>query len=229
MQIPADAVNKAQISRLMAGHLTEADGISWIQVHPLFLYESIWCLALFLILLLYTKHRKYPGEIFLRYLAGYSLGRAGIEFLLPEPVTVPGTEIPVFSCVLLVLAVMFGIMASVRRSLTKKRERHRARRREEKRAVLNYDDIQTYEDVSHEFMGTDITDEIKETEEKEVPEDAEVEEKTDQRVSAGSGSRTEEVESEKTETEDTELPQKAERDDPEQGRPSKMSEGKPEA
>ena len=96
MQIPADAVNKAQISRLMAGHLTEADGISWIQVHPLFLYESIWCLALFLILLLYTKHRKYPGEIFLRYLAGYSLGRAGIEFLLPEPVTVPGTEIPVF-------------------------------------------------------------------------------------------------------------------------------------
>ena len=91
----------------------------------------------------------------------YSLGQAGIEFLLPEPVTVPGTEIPVFSCVLLVLAVMFGIMASVRRSLTKKRERHRARRREEKRAVLNYDDIQTYEDVSHEFMGTDITDEIK--------------------------------------------------------------------
>lgn len=229
MQIPADAVNKAQISRLMAGHLAEADGISWIQVHPLFLYESIWCLALFLILLLYTKHRKYPGEIFLRYLAGYSLGRAGIEFLLPEPVTVPGTEIPVFSCVLLVLAVMFGITASVRRSLTKKRERHRARRREEKRAVLNYDDIQTYEDVSHEFMGTDITDEIKETEEKEVPEDAEVEEKTDQRVSAGSGSRTEEVESEKTETEDTELPQKAERDDPEQGRPSQMSEGKPEA
>ena len=111
----------------------------------------------------------------------------------------------------------------------KKRERHRARRREEKRAVLNYDDIQTYEDVSHEFMGTDITDEIKETEEKEVPEDAEADEKSEQGVSAGSGSRTEEVESEKTETEDTELPQKAERDDPEQGRPSQMSEGKPEA
>ena len=40
MQIPADAVNKAQISRLMAGHLTEADGISWIQVHPCLLYTS---------------------------------------------------------------------------------------------------------------------------------------------------------------------------------------------
>lgn len=142
--------------------------------------------------------------------------------------TVPGTEIPVFSCVLLVLAVMFGITASVRRSLTKTGKAQSPQERG-KRAVLNYDDIQTYEDVSHEFMGTDITDEIKETEEKEVPEDAEVEEKTDQRVSAGSGSRTEEVESEKTETEDTELPEKAERDDPEQGRPSKMSEGKPEA
>lgn len=229
MQIPADAVNRAQISELMAGHLSEADGISWIQVHPLFLYESIWCLVLFLILMLYTKHRKYPGEILLRYLAGYSLGRAGIEFLRPDPITVPGTEIPILVCVLLVLAVTFGVTASVRRSLTKKRERYRARRREEKRAVLNYDDIQTYEDVSHEFMGTDIKEENKETEEKEVPEDAEADEKSEQGVSAGSDSRTEEAESEKAETEDTELSEKAERNDPEQGGPSQMSEGKPEA
>lgn len=229
MQIPADAVSRAQISELMAGHLSETDGISWIQVHPLFLYESIWCLVLFLILLLYTKHRKYPGEILLRYLAGYSLGRAGIEFLRPDPITVPGTEIPILVCVLLVLAVTFGITASVRRSLTKKRERYRARRREEKRAVLNYDDIQTYEDVSHEFMGTDIKEENKETEEKEVPEDAEADEKSEQGVSAGSDSRTEEAESEKAETEDTELSEKAERNDSEQGGPSQMSEGEPEA
>ena len=62
-----------------------------------------------------------------------------------------------------------------------------------------------------------------------IRDSAEADEKSEQGVSAGSGSRTEEVESEKTETEDTELPQKAERDDPEQGRPSQMSEGKPEA
>lgn len=229
MQIPADAVGRAQISELMTDHLAEADGISWIQVHPLFLYESIWCLVLFLVLLLYTKHRKYPGEILLRYLAGYSLGMAGIEFFRPEPMIVPGTEIPVLTCILLALAVILGITASVRRSLTKKRERHRARRREEKRAVLNYDDIQTYEDVSHEFMGTDTTEENKKTEEKEVPEDAEMDEKTEQGVSAGSDSRTEEAESEKAETEDTDMPEKAERNDPEQGRHSQMSEGKPEA
>ena len=50
-------------------------------VHPCFLHESIWCVIGFLLILLYKKHRKFDGEIFLFYTAWYGAGRAVIEGL----------------------------------------------------------------------------------------------------------------------------------------------------
>ena len=50
-------------------------------VHPCFLYESIWCLVGFVLLHLYSKHRKFDGEILLMYLSWYGLGRMCIEGL----------------------------------------------------------------------------------------------------------------------------------------------------
>ncbi len=50
-------------------------------VHPCFLYESLWCLAGFILLHLYFKHRKFDGEIFLMYAGWYGLGRFFIESL----------------------------------------------------------------------------------------------------------------------------------------------------
>lgn len=49
--------------------------------HPCFLYESLWCLLGFLLLHLYSKRRKFRGELFLMYAAWYSLGRFFIEGL----------------------------------------------------------------------------------------------------------------------------------------------------
>lgn len=48
-------------------------------VHPCFLYESLWCLAGFVILHFYLKHRKFDGEVFLMYIGWYGLGRFFIE------------------------------------------------------------------------------------------------------------------------------------------------------
>lgn len=48
-------------------------------VHPCFLYESVWCLAGFLILALFSKHRKFDGQLFLIYLTWYGMGRFIIE------------------------------------------------------------------------------------------------------------------------------------------------------
>lgn len=48
-------------------------------VHPCFLYESLWCIAGFIILALYSKHRKFDGQLFLMYLAWYGAGRFIIE------------------------------------------------------------------------------------------------------------------------------------------------------
>ena len=50
-------------------------------VHPCFLYESIWCLAGFVLLHFYSKHRRFDGEIALAYIAYYGLGRFFIEGL----------------------------------------------------------------------------------------------------------------------------------------------------
>jgi len=47
--------------------------------HPIFLYESIWNLLVFLYLLYVSRKEKTDGGIFLRYLIGYSIGRFFIE------------------------------------------------------------------------------------------------------------------------------------------------------
>lgn len=50
-------------------------------VHPCFLYESVWCILGFIIIYLYSKHRKYDGQLFLMYIGWYGLGRSVIEGL----------------------------------------------------------------------------------------------------------------------------------------------------
>lgn len=65
------------------GIYTTVDGVyQYMEVHPTFLYESLWNLLGFLLLaLLVAKHRKFEGQIFLSYIAWYGLGRAWIEGL----------------------------------------------------------------------------------------------------------------------------------------------------
>ena len=50
-------------------------------IHPCFLYESLWCIAGFILLHLFFKHRKFDGEVFLCYTGWYGLGRFFIEGL----------------------------------------------------------------------------------------------------------------------------------------------------
>ena len=50
-------------------------------VHPTFLYESLWNLAGLIMLMIYRKHKKFDGELFLMYIMWYGLGRSWIEWL----------------------------------------------------------------------------------------------------------------------------------------------------
>ena len=52
-----------------------------LPVHPTFFYESVWCLAGFVLIALYTKRRRFDGELTLIYAAWYGFGRALIEGL----------------------------------------------------------------------------------------------------------------------------------------------------
>jgi phosphatidylglycerol:prolipoprotein diacylglycerol transferase len=48
-------------------------------VHPLFLYESLWNILGLVLLRLFMKKRKYNGQMFTLYVAWYGLGRAVLE------------------------------------------------------------------------------------------------------------------------------------------------------
>ncbi|MDD4564351.1 MAG: prolipoprotein diacylglyceryl transferase [Eubacteriales bacterium] len=50
-------------------------------VHPTFLYESIWCFLLFIVLIFVDSNRKFEGQVFLLYGILYSLERFFVEAL----------------------------------------------------------------------------------------------------------------------------------------------------
>jgi len=84
------------------------NGAEYIQVHPTFLYESLWNLAVLIILIIYTKRKKFDGEIMLLYLAGYGLGRVWIEGLRTDQLFLWGTPIPI-SQLISALIVLFSV------------------------------------------------------------------------------------------------------------------------
>ncbi|MDC7288867.1 prolipoprotein diacylglyceryl transferase [Blautia schinkii] len=131
MQLPLSAVRASEVTTQMRENLVTIDGISYIQVHPAFLYESLWCLLLFLLLLAWRRRKRFQGELFMRYLAGYGFGRFFIEWLRTDQLTFPGTKIAVSQIVSALLFIIFGVTVFVRRAMVKKRAELRKRRREE--------------------------------------------------------------------------------------------------
>ncbi len=104
MRLPVQMVRAEDISETIAAHM--AEGTNYIQVHPTFLYESLWNLALLLLLLLYRKHKKFEGEQWLLYLGGYGLGRAWIEGIRTDTLFIPHTTIAVSQVLAAVLFVV---------------------------------------------------------------------------------------------------------------------------
>jgi len=70
------------------------DGVEYLQVHPTFLYESLWNIGVLIILLFYYKHKKFEGEIFFLYLLGYGLGRVWIEGLRTDQLIINSLGVP---------------------------------------------------------------------------------------------------------------------------------------
>jgi len=108
MQLPVEAVRARDISENIAAHIPE--GANYINVHPTFLYESLWNLAVLVLMLLYYKHKKFDGELCLFYLGGYGLGRFIIEGIRTDTLFIPGTTIPV-SQVLALVMLIFAVAA----------------------------------------------------------------------------------------------------------------------
>lgn len=74
-------VNNGIITQEMIDHVLVLDGKEFIQVHPTFLYESVWNMIVLLVIFLYRRYKKFDGEMFAMYIWGYGLGRVWIEGL----------------------------------------------------------------------------------------------------------------------------------------------------
>ena len=110
MQLPIDAVRARDISENIAARIPE--GANYINVHPTFLYESVWNLLVLAAILCYWKHKKFDGEICMLYLGGYGLGRFIIEGIRTDTLFIPGTQVPV-SQVLALLMLVFAIAVDI--------------------------------------------------------------------------------------------------------------------
>lgn len=87
--------------------LVEANG-EIVYYHPTFLYESVWNLVGFIGLHIYSKHRKFDGEMFLLYMGWYGLGRVWIEGLRTDSLYLFSTGIRVSQ----LLAAVFFLAAA---------------------------------------------------------------------------------------------------------------------
>jgi len=111
MRLPVEAVRASDISESIAAHIT--DGINYIQVHPTFLYESLWNLTLMFILIWWTKHKHFPGQVMTFYFIGYGIGRFWIEAIRTDVLYLWNTHIAASQVVciaIVILAVVLNII-----------------------------------------------------------------------------------------------------------------------
>ncbi len=105
MQLPENAVRSSDLTGTMIENAEIIDGIRYIQVHPTFLYESLWNIGVLILMLLWIKHKKFDGQVFLIYLFGYGVGRFWIEGLRTDSLMFFGTGLRVSQMLAIVLAV----------------------------------------------------------------------------------------------------------------------------
>lgn len=115
MRLKVSEVNPANITDMMREHMQTIDGVSYIQVHPTFLYESLWNVGVLILILVLIKKKKFNGEIFILYMVGYALGRVWIEGFRTDQLQIGSTGIAVSQMLAGVIAVVgAGIWVFVR-------------------------------------------------------------------------------------------------------------------
>lgn len=103
MRLPVDAVRYNEITSTMWEHVEE--GVNYIQVHPTFLYESLWNIGLLVLMLLLWRKKHFDGEVALLYFGGYGIGRFWIESLRTDQLQIGSTGIAVSQMLGLLLFV----------------------------------------------------------------------------------------------------------------------------
>lgn len=127
MALKADQVNGLALNGNTAIYqgnaeypVTVFNGVSYIQVHPTFLYECVWNIVLLVIMLAVRKHKKFEGQLMAMYFIGYGMGRFIIESLRTDQLLVFGIPVSMAVSALLVTA---GVLAIIFLKKFKKNEK----------------------------------------------------------------------------------------------------------
>lgn len=147
MQLPLSNVRAGEVTPWMRENLVAIDNVSYIQATPLFLYESIWCLLLLLLLFVWNRRKLFAGEIFMRYLAGYGFGRFFIEWIRTDKMFWPGTDIAINQVISAGLFLFFTVVVIVKRIMAKKRAAL-----EKRRKARFYEEQKKAEEISKEEL-----------------------------------------------------------------------------
>ena len=113
MRLPIDAVRARDISPALRE--TIAEGTNYIQVHPTFLYEGLWNLAVLTALWFYSPKKKFNGQIFCLYIALYGVGRFWIEYIRTDRLYIGNTNIPVSMVVSVAMILVALIIAFIQK------------------------------------------------------------------------------------------------------------------
>lgn len=95
MRLKESIVNPNMLNDNVLTHAVLLGDELFIQVHPTFLYESVWNLCTLLFLLVTGPKKKFTGQIFWEYLMIYGIGRFWIEGLRTDSLLLWGTGLAV--------------------------------------------------------------------------------------------------------------------------------------
>ena len=97
---------RMRIERISAGGLYTTS----TEVHPTFLYESLWNLIGFVLIAIFYKKKKFNGQVFYFYMIWYGAGRAFIEGLRTDSLLIAGNPNLRVSQILAALVCIAGIV-----------------------------------------------------------------------------------------------------------------------
>lgn len=107
MRYQLSQVRASDVTPDILQNLVTVNGVDYIQVHPTFLYESMWSLCVFIILLILQRKKKFNGQVCVTYFFGYALGRVWIEGLRTDQLCIGNVPVSqALSAVLIIASVV---------------------------------------------------------------------------------------------------------------------------
>ena len=99
----------SNISKDVLDKVVNVNGVEYIQVHPTFLYESLWNIGVLILVFIFRKRKKFEGQLMAIYFIGYGIGRFWIEGMRTDSLMIASTNLRVSQVLSIILVLVFTI------------------------------------------------------------------------------------------------------------------------